>query len=60
LPCVNLSTVTHHIPKVLARRGAFHRARTTITEVESWRNLQSANIEFTMKRLRDPITPGEP
>jgi hypothetical protein len=25
------------------------------TEVESWRNLQSANIEFTMKRLRDPI-----
>ena len=30
------------------------------TEVESWRNLQSANIEFTMKRLRDPITPGEP
>jgi hypothetical protein len=21
------------------------------TEVESWRNLQSANIEFTMKRL---------
>jgi len=25
------------------------------TKVESWRNLQSANIEFTMKRLRDPI-----
>jgi len=25
------------------------------TEVENWRNLQSANIEFTMKRLRDPI-----
>jgi hypothetical protein len=25
------------------------------TEVESWRNLQSVNIEFTMKRLRDPI-----
>ena len=25
------------------------------TEVESWRNLQSANIEFTMKRLREPI-----
>jgi hypothetical protein len=24
-------------------------------EVESWRNLQSANIEFTMKRLREPI-----
>ena len=24
------------------------------TEVESWRNLQSANIEFTMKRLREP------
>ena len=25
------------------------------TKVESWRNLQSANIEFTMKRLREPI-----
>jgi hypothetical protein len=25
------------------------------TEVESWRNLQSGNIEFTMKRLREPI-----
>ncbi len=25
------------------------------TEVESWRNLQSANIEFAMKRLRDPL-----
>ena len=28
------------------------------TEVENWRNLQSANIEFTMKRLRDPIEAG--
>jgi hypothetical protein len=25
------------------------------TEVESWRHLQSDNIEFTMKRLREPI-----
>src|SRR6266436_6710865 len=25
------------------------------TEVESWRHLQSQNIEFTMKRLREPI-----
>ena len=25
------------------------------TEVESWRDLQSSNIEFTMKRLREPI-----
>jgi hypothetical protein len=25
------------------------------TEVETWRHLQSANIEFTMKRLREPI-----
>jgi hypothetical protein len=24
-------------------------------EVESWRELQSQNIEFTMKRLREPI-----
>jgi hypothetical protein len=24
-------------------------------EVESWRELQSRNIEFTMKRLREPL-----
>jgi hypothetical protein len=28
------------------------------TEVESWRNLQSSNIEFTMRRLREPIEGG--
>ena len=28
------------------------------TEVESWRDLQSANIEFTMKRLREPLGPA--
>jgi len=27
-----------------------------LTEVESWRDIQSANIEFTMKRLRGPIS----
>jgi hypothetical protein len=26
------------------------------TEVESWRHLQSANYEFTMKRLREPLS----
>jgi hypothetical protein len=25
------------------------------TEVETWRELQSQNMEFTMKRLREPI-----
>jgi hypothetical protein len=25
------------------------------TEVESWREVQSYNIEFVMKRLREPI-----
>jgi hypothetical protein len=25
------------------------------TEVDSWQHLQSANSEFTMKRLREPI-----
>jgi hypothetical protein len=25
------------------------------TEVESWRHLQSDNVEFTMKRPREPI-----
>jgi hypothetical protein len=24
------------------------------TEIESWRDLQCSNIEFTMKRLREP------
>jgi hypothetical protein len=28
------------------------------TEVESWRHLQSDNIEFTIKRLREPIDSG--
>ena len=28
------------------------------TEVESWRHLQSQNIEFTMKRLRELIEGG--
>jgi hypothetical protein len=28
------------------------------TEVESWRHLQSQNIEFTMKRLREPLESG--
>ena len=28
------------------------------TEVESWRELQSQNIEFTMKRLRELIEGG--
>jgi hypothetical protein len=27
-----------------------------LTEVESWRDLQSANVEFTMKRLRRPLS----
>jgi hypothetical protein len=26
-----------------------------LTEVESWRHLQSDNVEFTIKRLREPI-----
>jgi hypothetical protein len=25
------------------------------TEIESWRELQSRNIEFIMKRLREPL-----
>jgi hypothetical protein len=28
------------------------------TEIESWRHLQSDNIEFTLKRLREPIDSG--
>jgi hypothetical protein len=28
------------------------------TEVQSWRELQSQNIEFTIKRLREPIEDG--
>ena len=29
------------------------------TEVESWRHRHSQNIEFTMKRLREPIEAGD-
>ena len=29
-----------------------------LTEIESWRHLQSDNIEFTLKRLREPIDAG--
>jgi hypothetical protein len=29
------------------------------TVIESWRHLQSVNIEFTMKRLRDPADVGD-
>jgi ribosomal protein L32E len=29
------------------------------TVVDSWRNLQSQYIEFTMKRLREPVFRGE-
>ena len=28
------------------------------TEVESWRHLQSDNIEFILKRVREPIDSG--
>jgi hypothetical protein len=28
------------------------------TEVESWRQIQSQNIEFTMTRLREPVRPA--
>jgi hypothetical protein len=28
------------------------------TEIESWRHLQSDNVEFTLKRLREPIDSG--
>ena len=30
------------------------------TEGESWRHLKSQNIEFTMKRLREPIEGAGP
>ena len=26
-----------------------------LTEIEGWRHLQSDNIEFTIKRLREPV-----
>jgi hypothetical protein len=29
------------------------------TQIESWRLLKSANIEFTMKRLREPLQGAE-
>ena len=32
----------------------FPKARY-LTEIESWRHLQSDSIEFTIKRLREPV-----
>jgi hypothetical protein len=29
------------------------------TKVETWREIQSYNIEFVMRRLREPIAPTE-
>jgi hypothetical protein len=51
------------MPKDPFIREKFTRERTAArkpareyfeTEIESWRHLQSHNIEFTMKRLREP------
>ena len=50
----------HHAVRGINRKNAaeyfqrFPKERYQ-TEVESWRHLQSQNIEFTMKRLREPI-----
>jgi hypothetical protein len=42
-----------------ARGGILERFPTHRyqTEIESWRHLQSDNIEFIMKLLREPIDP---
>jgi hypothetical protein len=47
----NLNAARKHAAEYF-RRFPKDRYRT---EVESWRELQSQNIEFTMKRLREPI-----
>ena len=46
-----------HIRKEAGRAEYFERFPKELyqTEFESWRELQSQNIEFTMKRLREPI-----
>jgi hypothetical protein len=49
---------THQSQKVAAEYfERFPKARFQ-TEVESWRHLQSDNIEFTMKGLREPVDQG--
>jgi len=67
----SLEVVTTNLkPGYLRKNGVPYSDKTTVTEyferfpkdryqteVESWRHLQSQNIEFTMKRLREPITP---
>ena len=47
----NLNTARKHAAEYFER---FPKDRYQ-TEVESWRELQSQNIEFTMKRLREPV-----
>jgi hypothetical protein len=63
-----LYIVHHHANKHLKRLTSCALSGTPLPFLEagglaqkaaqsaiSWRNLQSANIEFTMKRLREPI-----
>jgi hypothetical protein len=47
----NLNAARKHAAEYFERFPKDHYQ----TEVESWRHLQSDNIEFTMKRLREPI-----
>jgi hypothetical protein len=46
-----------HSVRPEARQGIFREISegSLPDEVESWRKLQSDNIEFTMKRLREPL-----
>jgi len=63
-PVKSARRVSNPRPKKVAKKVAaeyferFPKDRY-LTEIEGWQHLQSDNIEFTMKRLREPIEEGD-
>jgi hypothetical protein len=63
--CPKTLTSARNTPRSARQLGGWSRNTCSAslkdryqTEVESWRELQSQNIEFTMKRLREPVESG--
>jgi hypothetical protein len=48
-------TRAHSFARKLAKEYFEKYPKDRKTEVESWRKLQSDNIEFVMKRLQEPL-----
>jgi hypothetical protein len=53
-PFIHKRFIRDIIPAREQARGYFERRNNTKTAIETWREIQSYNIEFVMKRLREP------